>query len=111
MNHIELRCMANTIAVDINGTTVASAQDTTYRDGRMWIGASVDHDAPTFGIAMFDNLAVRGIPAPARAPDHPPTPPQLPVNLAREANYPRPGHNSYQIRRRRHGARRSGLPE
>jgi class 3 adenylate cyclase len=35
MNHIELRCVADSITAAVNGTTVASVHDTTYPAGRM----------------------------------------------------------------------------
>jgi serine/threonine protein kinase/sugar lactone lactonase YvrE len=40
-NHLELSCIGSTIFARINGTPVASVQDSTYRTGRMQIGAGV----------------------------------------------------------------------
>ncbi len=55
-NRLELICSGNTIAARINGTQVASVQDSSYGEGRMWIGA-VGFEGATVD-ARFDNLVV-----------------------------------------------------
>jgi hypothetical protein len=86
VNHVELSCVGGSIVATVNGTIVASVRDATYRAGRMWTGASVDRDALAFGIAMFDNLMVRGVPAPIEVSGYSSAPALLPANVASEAN-------------------------
>jgi hypothetical protein len=56
-NRLELSCSGSTIAVRINGTPVVSVQDSTYREGRMWIGVGSYKEGAT-AEARFDNLLV-----------------------------------------------------
>jgi class 3 adenylate cyclase len=81
MNHLELRCAGDRISVTINGTLVASVRDPTYRVGRIWIAANVDTGTVAFGNAQFDNLLVKGVPAPMGAPEQHTTPVLPPANL------------------------------
>ncbi len=55
-NHIELSCSGSTIAVIINGSEVASVQDSTYTTGLMWIaGGAYTGNRVTTDI-RFDNV-------------------------------------------------------
>lgn len=58
-NRLELRCTGRTIAGSVNGVQVASVEDGTYTQGRLWIGAGSYDNAPA-GIvdARFSNLVV-----------------------------------------------------
>jgi hypothetical protein len=85
-NRVELRCVDSTITVTINGTQVATARDTTYRAGRMWIGANVEPGAVAFGHVLFDNMLIRGIPAPVASQDQRSSPAQPPANVSSEPN-------------------------
>ena len=50
MNHIELTCTGDQITMSINGIEAASANDSTYTDGSLWLGA----------VALsFENLEAR----------------------------------------------------
>jgi hypothetical protein len=64
INHLELSCIGDTIAARNNGAETASVRDATYPAGRMWIGVNVQMDSTNLGNARFDNLLVRGLPAP-----------------------------------------------
>jgi outer membrane protein assembly factor BamD (BamD/ComL family) len=59
-NRLELSCSGTTIAARVNGTPVASVEDSGYQRGRFWIGAGeiggVAVSGPTE--ARFDNLVV-----------------------------------------------------
>jgi hypothetical protein len=85
-NRVELRCIGSTISATINGTEVASARDTTYSAGRMWIGATVDPNVLAFGHALFDNLLIRGVPATATVAAQPHVLTEPPVDGVGEAD-------------------------
>lgn len=57
VNRLELSCRGGTITVRINGTQVASVQDRTYGEGRLWIAVSPVGDIGTVA-ARLDNLVV-----------------------------------------------------
>ncbi|HYU18842.1 MAG TPA: serine/threonine-protein kinase, partial [Chloroflexota bacterium] len=57
-NRLELSCAGTTVTVLANGTQLASVQDNTYRQGRLWIGAASFPDSHLTVDARFDNLAV-----------------------------------------------------
>jgi class 3 adenylate cyclase len=85
-NRVALKCVGSTISATINGTEVASARDTTYAAGRMWIGATVDPGVIAFGHAFFDNLTIRGTSTPAVVAQQPAEQMELPADVASEAN-------------------------
>jgi class 3 adenylate cyclase len=85
-NRIALRCVGSTISAIVNGTEVASARDPTYPAGRMWLGASIDAQVIAFGHAFFDNLLIRGIPAPATVAAQPPALTEPPADSVSEVN-------------------------
>ncbi|MBI2760916.1 MAG: serine/threonine protein kinase [Chloroflexi bacterium] len=58
MNKIELRCEKDTISAVINGQTVGSVKDGTYKAGRSWIGTGVFTGATGTVEVRFDNLVV-----------------------------------------------------
>ena len=55
-DHVELGCVEETIWVVINGQVVASVDDATYHQGRMWIGV---YGSAVSADARFDNLVIR----------------------------------------------------
>ena len=57
-NRLELTCSGTTIAASINGVQVASVQDSTYREGEMWIATFPYADVHVPVEARFDNLVV-----------------------------------------------------
>ncbi len=57
-NRLELSCAGRTIAASINGTLVASVDDGTYRQGKLWLSAGSFPDSHTQADARFDNLVV-----------------------------------------------------
>lgn len=79
-NRLELRCVDDTISATINGTLVATARDSTYRAGRMWVGGTVDPGTIAFSYILFDNLVVRGVAAPVASEDQGPA--QPPANVS-----------------------------
>ena len=67
-NRIELTCAGSTLSAAVNGARVASAEDATYREGRMFIGVTVSTDAlPATVEARLDNLVVRRVAPGAQA--------------------------------------------
>lgn len=65
-NHVELDCSGGAISASINGTQVASVQDSTYAQGRNQIAAGPTN-ANTQHIATdvrLDNLTITGTPPP-----------------------------------------------
>ena len=56
-NHLELTCVGSTLIARINGTEVASAQDSTYDSGYVAVVVERDEGIPLE--ARFDNLVVR----------------------------------------------------
>ena len=56
-NRLELTCAGSTITASVNGTVVATAQDTTYRSGPLVFGVGARADNLT-SEARFDNLVV-----------------------------------------------------
>ncbi len=58
-NRLHLACQGSTIAASANGTTLATLQDGTHPEGRLWIGAGsfADSDAGETE-ARFDNLVI-----------------------------------------------------
>ena len=81
-NRVELRCVDDTISATVNGTLVATARDPTYRAGRMWIGGTVDSGAIAFSFVLFDNLMVRGVPAPVLSQEQRASPAEPPANVS-----------------------------
>jgi len=57
-NTLGLTCSGPTIAGSVNGTQVASVQDTTLTSGQLFIGASAFTDAHVNVDGRFDNLVV-----------------------------------------------------
>jgi hypothetical protein len=57
-NRLQLSCMASTISASINDSQVALVQDSTYREGWMWIGAGSSPDSRATVQARFDNLVL-----------------------------------------------------
>jgi hypothetical protein len=55
-NHIEFTCSGSRIAARINGTEVASLQDSAHQGGQILIGAGAGEAGPVEG--RFDNLVV-----------------------------------------------------
>ena len=56
-NRIEITCAGNTITAAINGTVVATVQDSTYASGALVIGVGARASGLT-SEARFDNLLV-----------------------------------------------------
>ena len=56
-NRLELTCAGTRITAMINGEPVASVPDSTYREGRWWIGVGFEGETPTE--VRFDNLLLR----------------------------------------------------
>lgn len=76
-NHLELTCAGDTLTAAINGVELARAQDGTYAQGRIAIGASANSETVE---ARFDNLLVVSANEGRAAPPPPttipsPTPP------------------------------------
>lgn len=64
-NHLEMRCVGSTISALVNGVEIASAHDTTFREGQLWIGVF----APALQAeARFDNLVLSQVSVPAPPP-------------------------------------------
>jgi hypothetical protein len=57
-NRLELSCAGNVISAAINGTLVATREDTTYRTGRLWFAASTYSGTNLTVEGRFDNLQV-----------------------------------------------------
>ena len=57
-NRLELSCAGSTIAASLNGTPLASVQDSTYREGLMWVGAGSSADLHAAVAVRIDNLVV-----------------------------------------------------
>lgn len=59
-NRLDLVCTGTSITAFINNVLVATAQDNTYLNGVMWLGASADASGanPSTPEAWFDNLVV-----------------------------------------------------
>lgn len=57
-NHIELSCSGTTISASINGAVVVSLEDSTYGEGRSWMGVTSAESAHLPVEARFDNLLV-----------------------------------------------------
>jgi hypothetical protein len=60
-NRVELSCRGTTITARVNGVTVASVSDNTFREGRMVLAVrqSAGHDGPSRRpVARFSNLVV-----------------------------------------------------
>src|SRR5262249_38395584 len=73
-NRVELGCQGSTISARINGMQVASVQDSTYREGRLWMGAGAFSGQPSRAEARFKSLIVMGRSA-AASPTAAPVPP------------------------------------
>jgi hypothetical protein len=71
VNRVELRCVGDTITAVVNGTTVATARDSTYQAGLFYIAAGALNEV--FGTAegRFDNLLVTRAPVQAAASAQP----------------------------------------
>lgn len=57
-NRLEITCSDTTITAAINGTIVATAQDSTYRAGSLTIGVGARGEPVLVTEARFDNLVV-----------------------------------------------------
>ncbi len=55
-NHVDFTCNASTITIAINGTEVASVQDSTHTSGGMWIAGGVYTGKRQTSDVRFDNL-------------------------------------------------------
>jgi uncharacterized delta-60 repeat protein len=57
-NRIELTCTGNVIAASVNGQRIGAVQDTTFRQGRTWLGVGVYAGSSGTAEARFDNLVM-----------------------------------------------------
>jgi len=59
-NTLELRCRGSVLDAVINGVHVASFTDTTFKDGRLWVGLSHGYGSVPGGASTPLNKAIEG---------------------------------------------------